>query len=149
MTTEERVDVAVIGAGPAGVMAAQVAPTEAEARRDHNVVVASMPFATTARPIIDGRTDGFCKIIVDRSTHRILGCHVVGEQAVEITQVAAVATAAATEVEQFARIPLSFPTYTNVLGRAALDAAGQLGVPDLWKAPEPAAVGVGWAISET
>jgi pyruvate/2-oxoglutarate dehydrogenase complex dihydrolipoamide dehydrogenase (E3) component len=117
---------------------AQVGPTEAQARRDHDVVVATVPFAVVARPIIDGRPDGFCKLIVDRGTHRILGCHVVGERAVELAQVAAVAVAAAMPVEQFARIPLSFPTYTNVLGRAALDAARQLGVPDLSDAPEPA-----------
>ncbi len=120
---------------------AQVGPTEAQARRDHDVVVATVPFAMVARPIIDGRPDGFCKLIVDRGTHRILGCHVVGERAVELVQVAAVAVAAAMPVEQFARIPLSFPTYTNVLGRAALDAARQLGVPDLSDAPEPATRG--------
>ena len=98
---------------------AQVGPTEAQARRDHDVVVATAPFALAARPIIDGRPDGFCKLIVDRGTHQILGCHVVGERAVEIAQVGAVAIAAAMPVEQFVRIPLSFPTYTNVLGRAA------------------------------
>ena len=47
-----------------------------------------------------------------------------------LIQVAAVAIAGAMQVEHFARIPLSFPTYTNVLGRAALDAARQLGVSD-------------------
>jgi pyruvate/2-oxoglutarate dehydrogenase complex dihydrolipoamide dehydrogenase (E3) component len=81
------------------------------------------PFAIAARPIIDGRPDGFCKVIVDRASHRLLGCHVVGERAVELAQVASVAIAAAMTVEQFARIPLSFPTYTNVLGRAVFDAA--------------------------
>jgi hypothetical protein len=35
-------------------------------------------------------------------------------------------------VEQFARIPVSYPTYTNVLGRAVLDAARQLGVDGIW-----------------
>ena len=117
---------------------AQVGPTETQARRDHDVVVASVPFATTARPIIDGRIDGFCKLIVDRGTHKMLGCHVVGERAVEIIQVAAIAIAAAMPVEEFARIPLSFPTYTNVLGRAVLDAARQLGVSDFWDTPKPA-----------
>ena len=112
--------------------------TRAQDRRDHDVVVASVPFETTARPIIDGRIHGFCKLIVDRGTHRILGCHVVGERAVEIIQVAAVAIAAAMPVEQFARIPLSFPTYTNVLGRAVLDAARQLGVADFLDTSEPA-----------
>ena len=65
----------------------------------------------------------------------------VGERAVEIIQVAAVAIAAAMPVEQFARIPLSFPTYTNVLGRAVLDAARQLGVADFFDASEPATHG--------
>ena len=117
---------------------AQVGPTEAQARRDHDVVVATVSFAVTARPIIDGRTDGFCKLIVDRGTHRMLGCHIVGERAVEIAQVAAVAVAADMPVEQFVRIPISFPTYTNVLERAAIDAARQLDVPGFWDASEPA-----------
>jgi len=115
---------------------AQVGLTEARARRDFDVVVATVPFAGIARPIIDGRRDGFCKLIVDRGSHQILGCHVVGERAVEIVQVGAVAIAAAMPVEQFVRIPLSFPTYTNVLGRAAVDAARQLGLTDFWDAPE-------------
>jgi hypothetical protein len=62
----------------------------------------------------------------------MIGCHVVGERAVELAQVAAVAIAAEMTVEQFARIPISFPTYTNVLGRAVLDAARRLNVDDFW-----------------
>ena len=116
---------------------AQVGLTEAKAREDHEVVVATVPFAVIARPIIDGRPDGFCKLIVDRGTHRILGCHVVGERAVEIAQVAAVAVAAAMPVEEFVRIPISFPTYTNVLGRAALETARQLDIPDTWNTAGP------------
>ena len=33
------------------------------------------------RPIIEGRTFGFCKLVADRGSCRILGCHVVGESA--------------------------------------------------------------------
>ncbi len=111
---------------------AQAGLSEAKARETHDIVVAQTPFAVAARPIIDGRTTGFCKLLVDRDTRAILGCHVVGERAVELVQVAAVAIAAGMTVEQFARIPLSFPTYTNVLGRAVLDAARQLGIDDFW-----------------
>ena len=46
--------------------------------------------------------------------------------------------AAAMPVEEFVRIPLSFPTYTNVLGRAALDAARQLGASDFQDVAAPA-----------
>ena len=51
---------------------------------------------------------------------------------------AAVAIAAAMPVEHVARISLSFPTYTNDLGRAMLDAAGRLAMSDFWDAAEPA-----------
>jgi pyruvate/2-oxoglutarate dehydrogenase complex dihydrolipoamide dehydrogenase (E3) component len=97
---------------------AQVGLTEAQARSKHDVIVAKAPYADSLRPIIDGRSVGFCKLIVDRPTHAILGCHIVGERAVELSQVAAVAVAAGMRVEAFDRIPLAFPTYTNVLGRA-------------------------------
>src|SRR5262249_13392304 len=73
---------------------AQVGLTEAKARKTHDVETAVIRFDSTTRTIIDGRKDGFCKLIVDRKTYRILGCHVVGERAVEITQVAAIAIAA-------------------------------------------------------
>jgi len=90
---------------------AQVGLTEAKARETHDVVVTVVGFDSTTRTIIDGRKEGFCKLIVDRATYRMLGCHVVGERAVEITQVAAIAIAAKMRVDELAHIPLSFPTY--------------------------------------
>ena len=80
----------------------------------------------TTRTIIDGRTTGFCKLIADRGTCTILGCHVVGERAVEITQVAAMAIAARMRLDDLVRMPLSFPTYAGIVGRAAYRAAQQL-----------------------
>jgi dihydrolipoamide dehydrogenase len=113
---------------------AQVGLTETQARETHDVVVAVVPFDATARTIIDGRTVGFCKLIVDRTTSRILGCHVVGERAVEIVQVVAIAMAAGMQVDELAAVPLSFPTYTGILGRAAFRAARQLKLEPSWQA---------------
>jgi dihydrolipoamide dehydrogenase len=110
---------------------AQVGLTEARARAGHDIVVGKVSYADSVRPIIDGRTVGFCKLIVDRKTHAILGCHIVGERAVELSQVAAVAIEAGMHVEAFDRIPLAFPTYTNVLGRAVDVVAHQLDQPAL------------------
>ena len=59
-------------------------------------------FDETTRTIIDGRTAGFCKLIADRATCAILGCHVVGERAVEIVQ--AVAIAAGMRVDDLTHI---------------------------------------------
>jgi len=105
---------------------AQVGLTEAKAREAHDVVVAVVRFDETTRTIIDGRTTGFCKLIADRGTCTILGCHVVGERAVEITQVAAMAIAARMRLDDLVRMPLSFPTYAGIVGRAAYRAAQQL-----------------------
>jgi pyruvate/2-oxoglutarate dehydrogenase complex dihydrolipoamide dehydrogenase (E3) component len=105
---------------------AQVGLTEAKARELHDVVVATVHFGETARTIIDGRTTGFCKLIVDRSTGKMLGCHVVGERAVEIVQVVAIGMAAGLSVDSLAKVPLSFPTYTGIVARAAYRAAQQI-----------------------
>lgn len=105
---------------------AQVGLTETKARETHDILTAIINFNSTTRTIIDGRTDGFCKLIVDRETRQILGCHVVGERAVEITQVAAVAMSGKMLVDELARVPLSFPTYAGVLGRVAATVSRQL-----------------------
>jgi len=111
---------------------AQVGLTETKARETHDVVTVVVRFDSTTRTIIDGRTTGFCKLIADRATYKILGCHVVGDRAVEITQVAAIAIAAGMRVDDLAQIPLSFPTYAGILGRAAASAARQLNLKVIW-----------------
>jgi pyruvate/2-oxoglutarate dehydrogenase complex dihydrolipoamide dehydrogenase (E3) component len=112
---------------------AQVGLTEAKAREKHDVVTAIVRFDATTRTIIDGRTTGFCKLIVDRASYKILGCHVVGERAVEITQLAAIAIAAGTRVDELAQVPLSFPTYAGILGRVAASATRQLNLKASWQ----------------
>ncbi len=105
---------------------ASVGISEAAARETHDVVVGTQGFDSMPRPIIDGRPTGFCKLVADRESHTILGCHIVGERAVELAQLAALAVASGITVEQLALVPFSFPTYANALGRAAISAARQL-----------------------
>jgi len=106
---------------------ARVGPTEAQARATQDVVVAHVRFDESTRTIIDDRTAGFCKLIVERETRAILGCHVVGDRAVEIVQVVAIAMVSGLRVDELARVPLSFPTYTGILVRAAYRVLEQLG----------------------
>ena len=112
---------------------AQVGLTEKQARAAGEVVVAKICFDSTTRTIIDGRTSGFCKLIVDSRTRHILGCHVVGERAVELTQVAAVAMAGGMRVDHLAQVPLSFPTYAGILGRVAAQATRRLNLNLEWQ----------------
>ncbi len=112
---------------------AQVGLTETTAREKHDIATARVDFKSTTRMIIDGRTTGFCKLIADRTTRRILGCHVVGERAVEITQIAAVAMAGNLRVDDLAQVPISFPTYAGVLGRVAAMVTRQLNLNLDWQ----------------
>lgn len=125
------------GAAPIGSFTdpeyAQVGMTEKQARAAGEIVVAKVCFDSTTRTIIDGRTNGFCKLIVDSRTRQILGCHAVGERAVELTQVAAVAMAGGMRVDDLAHVPLSFPTYAGVLGRVAAQATRRLNLKLDWQ----------------
>jgi len=113
---------------------AQVGLTEAKARETHDIVTSIVHFDVTTRTIIDGRTFGFCKLITDRKTCKVIGCHVIGERAVDIAEVAAIAIAAGMRVDDLAQIPLAYPTYGGILARAAVMAAGQLGLSVGWQA---------------
>ena len=114
---------------------ASVGLTERKARENHDVVTAVANFDANTRAIIDGQTFGFCKLIVDGKTKEILGCHVVGERAVDIVQVASVALAAGMRrVDDLARVAVSFPTYAQILISAAIKAAMQMNLDIGWSA---------------
>jgi len=113
---------------------AQAGLTEAKAREMHDIVTSIVHFDVTTRTIIDGRAFGFCKLITDRRTCKVIGCHVIGERAVDIVEVAAIAIAAGMRVDDLAQIPLAYPTYGGILARAAIMAAGQLGLSVGWQA---------------
>lgn len=114
---------------------ASVGLTERKARESHDVVTAVVSFDANTRAIIDGQTFGFCKLIVDGKTNEILGCHVVGERAVDIVQVASVALAAGMlRVDDLARVAVSFPTYAEILIQAAIKAALQMKLDIGWRA---------------
>ena len=109
----------------------------------HDFVVALASYVNLDRAVIDGRTEGFCKIIVDRATRQILGGHVVGEQAVEVVHLLAAQMAADAVVEQLAALELAYPTYVAIVGLAARRAVYHLGLMEL--APEWREIGAHYA----
>ena len=100
---------------------AGVGLTEGQAREEvgDDCVVAVVPYADLDRGVIDGRPEGSCKLVVSRSSRRVLGAHIVGEQAVEVVQLAAAAMGAGMRVEQLADLELAYPTFTSIVGLAA------------------------------
>jgi pyruvate/2-oxoglutarate dehydrogenase complex dihydrolipoamide dehydrogenase (E3) component len=103
-----------------------------EAGEDY--LVAEVPYADLDRAVIDGRPEGLFKMIASQDTHRILGAHAVGEQALEIVQIVAAGMAANIWVEQLAEMELAYPTFSAIAGLAARKIVRQLGVIPL--APE-------------
>jgi pyruvate/2-oxoglutarate dehydrogenase complex dihydrolipoamide dehydrogenase (E3) component len=111
--------------------------TEAQAAEQlgqEGYVTATTTYEEMDRAVIDGHTTGFCKLIVSTENHRILGAHVVGEQALEVVEIIAAGMAADMWVEQLAELEIAYPTYCGVSGMAARRIVQQLGVVPL--APE-------------
>ena len=105
--------------------------TEERARGAHDCVVAVVPYSALDRAVIDGHREGFCKLIVSTTTHRILGAHIMGEQALEILQLVATCLAADMQIEQLAEMELAYPTFTAIVGLAARRIIRELGIVPL------------------
>jgi pyruvate/2-oxoglutarate dehydrogenase complex dihydrolipoamide dehydrogenase (E3) component len=119
---------------------ASVGITEAQARvQEPDCVVEQVSYAELDRAVIDGRPEGFCKLIVSRATQKLLGVHVVGEQAVEVVQIVAGGMAAGMTVTQLAELELAYPTYSAIVGSAARQLVRQLNLLPL--APQWLALG--------
>jgi pyruvate/2-oxoglutarate dehydrogenase complex dihydrolipoamide dehydrogenase (E3) component len=106
--------------------------TEERARvLEPDCVVASVPYSALDRAVIDDHPQGYCKLIVSQESHRILGAHVIGEQALEIVQLVGAGMAADMWVEHLAELELAYPTYTAIIGLVARKIVHQLGVVPL------------------
>lgn len=118
---------------------ASVGLTERKARETRNVITAVSYYRASVRAMIDGQTTGLCKLVVDQDTSEILGCHVVGEQATNVVQVASIALAAGMRrVDDLARAAVSFPTYAEILVATAVRAAKKLNLEIGWRTHDTA-----------
>ncbi len=113
----------------------RVGLTETEAVRQHDTVVGIARYDDLLRPVADGRSEGFCKLIADCRDHTILGGHVLGEYSAETVQTVAACMAAGMTVERVAELQLAFPTFTEGVSMAAQKICRTLGVgrfPQAW-----------------
>ncbi len=100
---------------------ASVGMTEAEAKeKGHEINVGKFLFAANGRAKAKGSTEGFVKIIADKTTDRILGGHIVGASASELLGEIIVAMEFGGSSEDLARSFHSHPTMSEVIREAAL-----------------------------
>ena len=94
--------------------------------RGHDVVVGRARFCDNARGAIIGDCDGVLKLVFDRGTRRLLGCHCVGERAAELVHVGQAVMLLDGTIETFIEMVFNFPTLSELYKYAAYDALGRL-----------------------
>jgi pyruvate/2-oxoglutarate dehydrogenase complex dihydrolipoamide dehydrogenase (E3) component len=117
---------------------ASIGLLESEARAQGlEVDVARVSYQDIARAVIQGETEGFAKIIAERSSGQILGAAIVGAQACELIGAIAVAMAGRVSAWLVGDTQHPYPTLSELVrwtadqvGKASRSAAEQaLGVP--------------------
>jgi len=99
---------------------ADVGLAEADAFAEgRKVRVTKVPFASTARALINGDSRGFVKIVSDPATGVILGGSIVGRQASELISVIAVAVTNGLRTSDLAESILVHPALAEALSDAA------------------------------
>ena len=79
-----------------------------------------IPFAANGRALGQGDTTGFIKMLADAKTDRILGVHIIGNNASELIAEAVVAMEFGASSEDIARICHAHPTLSEAMHETAL-----------------------------
>ena len=82
--------------------------------------VGQIPFSANGRALGQGDTTGFVKVLADAKTDRVIGVHVIGNNASELIAEAVVAMEFGASSEDIARICHAHPTLSEALHEAML-----------------------------
>lgn len=103
-----------------------VGMTEKQAKDvGYNVKIGRFPMTPNAKAVIEGKTEGFTKIVMDADTEDLLGVHMVGVGATERIAEAGLGMTLDVSVEEIAMTVHPHPTVSEVMGQAAMDAFDQ------------------------
>ncbi len=105
---------------------ASVGLTEDEAKENGlsiNVGVFSLRGNPRARCM--GETDGLVKVIGDKNSGKLIGLHILGEEASELINQGVIAIQAGMSLEDLAAAPFAHPTLGEAVKEAALSALGR------------------------
>lgn len=83
----------------------------------------AFPFKASARSRASMDTDGFVKVLADKTTDEILGVHIIGPRAADIIGEAVVAMEFRASAEDIGMISHAHPTFSEALKDAALAAS--------------------------
>lgn len=90
-----------------------------------NYKVGKFLFLGNGRAKANQQTDGFVKIMADAKTDKVLGCHIIGQQAGELIHEVAVLMEFGGSAEDLARTCHAHPTLAEAVKEAAMAVAGR------------------------
>jgi NAD(P) transhydrogenase len=94
--------------------------------KGHDAVVGRAFYRDNARGKIVGDKDGVIKLVVDRNTRKLLGCHCIGERASELVHVGQIAMLLDGTIDAFIEMVFNYPTLSEMFKYAAYDALGAI-----------------------
>jgi dihydrolipoamide dehydrogenase len=104
---------------------ASVGLTQKQAmEKGHEVKIGKFPFTALGRAIIHGETAGFVKIVADGKTGRMLGAHIVGNEATELIAEPALTQLFQGDAWELGRNIHPHPTLSEAVMEAALAVDG-------------------------
>ncbi|MDG2176173.1 MAG: dihydrolipoyl dehydrogenase [Gammaproteobacteria bacterium] len=104
---------------------ASVGKTEEQLKNDgveFNVGV--FPFAASGRALAANDAQGMVKILADKTTDRVLGCHIIGPSAADLAQTVVVAMEFSSSAEDIGLTVFSHPALCEAVHEAALAVNG-------------------------
>ncbi len=105
---------------------ATVGLTETQAKeKGHDTIVGKFPFTALGRALLAGETEGFVKIVADKSSDVILGVHIVGAEASDMISEAALAIEMGATLEDVGFTIHPHPTLPESIMEASEAAKGK------------------------
>ena len=87
-------------------------------------------YRENVRGLIAGDTQGITKLVVERSTRKVIGVHVIGERASELVHIGQAALVVGATVDLFIDMVFNYPTLSEAYKYAAYDALAKLSSRD-------------------
>jgi len=104
---------------------ASIGVSEAQARSNgREIAVGKFPFTASGKAVALGETEGFVKVVADKTTGEILGVHIVGPEATELIHEFAVGRTLEATLEEIIHTIHAHPTLSEAALEATLDALG-------------------------
>lgn len=89
-------------------------------------VVGRAFYRDNARGKIVGDKDGVIKLVVDKKTRKLLGCHCIGERSSELVHIGQVVMLLDGTIDAFIEMVFNYPTLSEMFKYAAYDALGAI-----------------------